>query len=570
MSRSALVPAHWQTGSRDAQDEEALRSEHGVGPLLAAVLAARGLQGQVQEFLNPTYEGLADPSRLPDYGSAIKALMQTRDEGGMVFVHGDYDADGVTSTAILTRFLRKAGFNVTAYVPHRIKRGYGVHDEAVRDAKDAGAALFLTCDCGVSAHEQMAAVRAAGMRSVVTDHHLPKDSLPDADAVVNPHRADSTYPFEDLCGAGVAWQLCAGLGRELGHDLNRVRDAFVDLAGIGTIADVMPLLGENRIIAARGLARMPETKKLGLIELLKVSKKWGPREHIDSTSIGFQVGPRINAVGRIGDAAHALTLLISEDRAEAASLAASLDKLNTERRAIQDRVMEEAMEEAEVRAETDRVIVVMGEGWHEGVIGVVAGKIKEAFHRPAIVLSVLENGTAKGSARSIPGFHLGDAIRAAEPWLMGGGGHAMAAGVQMRPENLDALRAALNAEASGLPAEVFEPRLMLDAEIGPGELDPEQAYELDQLQPFGAAHPEPTFLIRGATVASPRPLGQDGRHLRLTIDRKGECAPAVAFGLAEQLSAPGQTWDFAARLQLNRFNGRTEARWLIDQARPST
>ncbi len=561
--------ARWAVTPRDPDAEARLRSELGLGPLACAALAARGWTdpGAARELISPSYSQLADPRLLPDFEEAVRALLKVRAEEGLVFVHGDYDVDGVSSTAILARFLQRTGFRVHPYVPHRIERGYGVHADAVRDAQALGAGLFLTCDCGVSAHEQMQAVRDAGMAAVVTDHHLPKDSLPVADAVVNPHRSDSRYPFADLCGAGVAWQLCAGLGRELGHDIDRVREAYVDLAALGTVADVMPLRGENRVIASLGLQRLPHTRKPGLIELLAVCGLLGPDRHITSRSIGFQIGPRINAVGRISDAAHALRLLLTEERSEAKMIAQELDRYNTERREEQERVLVQARELAAARPDCERVLLVLGEDWHEGVIGIVAGRLKDDSYRPALVATKLEDGSAKGSARSVPGFHLGEALDAAAGLMMGHGGHELAAGFRIDPARIDDLRSELNRIAAGLPEEIFRPRLDFDAEIEPEELDPAQARELELLEPFGAANPEPLFLLQDARIAESSPLGKDGRHVRATIEAGGVHAPAVAFGLAEELSRPGARWDFALKLEVNRWNGREEARWSIAQAR---
>ena len=310
----------WMAPERQPAKERVLQEALGVPPLLACVLVQRGYEDPkaAYEFLNPSLDNLGAPQKLPDYEQAQKEILSARERGQLVYVHGDYDVDGVTSAALLSRFLTSVGAKVKTHVPHRTREGYGIHLMAVKEAAEAGAKLFLTCDCGISANEQVEAAKEAGMRVVVTDHHTLGETLPEAHALVNPHRPGSEYPFQELSGVGVAFRLCEGLTAELGYKIDNYRRAFLDLTVLGTVADVMPLVGENRIITRHGLLQLWETKKEGLRALLRESKVQEECGGIlRAWHIGFMLGPRLNAAGRIDDAARSLNLLMTSDRGEA-------------------------------------------------------------------------------------------------------------------------------------------------------------------------------------------------------------------------------------------------------------
>ena len=380
-----------------------------VTPLVAQILLRRGIADATaaEAFLNPSYDHFHDPRLLPDYHAAVKEILGARERGETIAVHGDYDVDGVTSAALFTRYLRRIGCTVAPHVPHRVTEGYGIHLDAVEWARKQGAKLFLTCDCGISAHEQIEAIKVAGMVPVVTDHHSVKDTLPGAAAVVNPHRADSVYPFSELSGVGVVLKLCAGITEELGHKAKDFYRAFLDLATLGTVADVMPLVGENRTIVSLGLPALAQSRKIGIQALLETCDLLSANR-ITARDIGYRIGPRINAAGRIDDSALALELLLTEDRVRARELAMQIEQINADRREQQIKACEEAREMV-VATEADRfnVIVVASPDWHPGLVGIVAGKLVDAFRRPAFVGSVNQHGIAKTSARSIPGFDLG-------------------------------------------------------------------------------------------------------------------------------------------------------------------
>ncbi|MES1227275.1 MAG: DHH family phosphoesterase, partial [Armatimonadota bacterium] len=312
------TPTLWSWPTYAGEAILKLRVELGLSEVLAQALVARGLTdvSEVEKFLNPSVDQFHDPRLLPDYDQAVKAILNAKETGQQIYVHGDYDVDGVTSTALFTRFLKRIGCKVVPHVPHRLREGYGIHLDAVRWAKEQGSEVFLTCDCGVKAHEQIEAVREAGMVAVVTDHHAIGETLPEAVAVVNPHRTDSKYPFSELSGVGVVFKLCAGITQELGLDVNKFYRAYLDLAVLGTVADVMPLIGENRVITALGLQQLQYTRKEGLKALISVSQL-NDVPKFSSRDIGYRLGPRINAVGRIDDPTVALDLLLTEDQDEA-------------------------------------------------------------------------------------------------------------------------------------------------------------------------------------------------------------------------------------------------------------
>lgn len=568
MNVAAAPSSIWTVTQRSPEKESLLVRELGVPAIVAAVLVGRGLESPdaAQTFLKPELDQLHDPSLLPDYSQAVAAILRAKDAKEKFYVHGDYDVDGVTSAALFTRFLRKLGCDVVPHVPHREREGYGIHISAVRDAAEQGAKLFLTCDCGVSAFEQVEAAHEAGMRVVVTDHHEVGEEVPNAEAVVNPHRKESVYPWSDLSGVGVAFKLCAGITSELGHRKELFYRAYLDLAALGTVADVMPLLDENRVITKFGLSCLGSTKKEGLRALLEVSNLDG-RRNLTARNIGFQLGPRINAVGRIDDSDVALRLLLTEDRHEAVRLAEILDEHNQQRRAEQDRMLLEAIEEAEqMQAAGSPALVIARKGWHPGIIGIVAGKLAERFRRPTFVIAIDESGQAKGSARSIEGFNLAEAIGATSEHLKSGGGHEMAAGFSLDESTIGDFRAAVEGHASLLlKPEDYLPKFKIDAVATGAEAGPEALADLQALEPFGQANPEPLFASHGVHLLEVSPTSNPD-HARLTIEAAdGTIRSGMAFGIGRALADldSKQKIDVAFTIDENHWNGRAYFRWML-------
>jgi single-stranded-DNA-specific exonuclease len=556
---------------RDRAQERLLQQELGVPPAVAAVLVRRGYSDPVdaEKFLNPKLDDLGDPRLLPDYEIAEAEILGARERGERIFIHGDYDADGVTSAALFTRFLEAIKCDVQVHVPHRMKEGYGIHLSAVEKAREAGAKLFLTCDVGISAHEQVEAAREAGMRVVVTDHHTVGPTLPNALAVVNPHRADSEYPFQELCGAGVVFRLCEGLARSLDLPVDKYRQRFLDLAVVGTIADVMPLLGENRIIARHGLAALSGTERKGLIALKRVAELLDNTK-LKSYHIGFQIGPRLNATGRIDDAARALQLLLTRDTAEADKLADEIDKINTERQAQQREMVDQAVAQVmEMELESRYAIVVGNPDWHPGIVGLVASRLVEVFRRPAFAYTVdPETGRIKGSARSIPGFHLANAIRANSE-IMDGGGHAMAAGFSAPGELFDEVEKALNDyAASVLTPEDFQPVVEVDAEVTSSEITFREIEALEMLEPFGQANPTPVFCTRGCVLYEMTPTKNGSQKVRVSAESGPALTGFYPVLEAPEWFSPKMTADVIFVPELNEWQGMRTVQWKIRHIEP--
>ena len=560
----------WTVGPRNPVAEARLVKELEVPVLVAALLAQRGLTDPAQAwaFLNPSLDDLQDPTKLPDYIPARDAILNARETKELIYVHGDYDVDGVTSAAIFHRFLTKIGCHIHTHVPHRTKEGYGINLDAVAEAKQLGAKLFLTCDCGIAACEQVAQARAAGMVVVVTDHHAIGKEIPDAEAVVNPHRTDSEYVFSELSGAGVVFRLCDGLTRELGFPIQGFYRAFLDLAAIGTIADVMPLIGENRIIAKFGLEKLQDTQKVGLQALMREAKVGQePGKPVRARDVGWQLGPRLNAVGRIEDAAAALQLLIENDAHAAATLARQLEQINFERRSQTMRVADEAEEMVRSNGYDDRALIMVASAdWHPGIVGIVASRLVERFHRPSFVMTLdAERGICKGSARSIPAFHLADAIWA-HPDLMAGGGHAMAAGCSFPIDRLAEVRSALETYAgSRLTADDLVPAVSADMEVTWDEVTMAAADGIQLLEPFGCANPEPVFLGKAVSLSQIRPT-RAPQHVRLVMrQNEGTAFLGIAFGIGEALTemGAGSVVDLLFRPEVNEFRGDRELQWKV-------
>lgn len=565
--------ALWKAVPRNKTAEAALSDALGVPSLVAALLVGRGVADpdKADKFLNPSLEHLHDPSLLPDYQPAVAAILDARDQGQTIYVHGDYDVDGVTSTALFTRFLKVIGCKVVPHVPHRMKEGYGIHLDAIQWAKDQGTDLFLTCDCGISAHQQVEAATQLGMKVVVTDHHQVGETLPGAVAVVNPHRKDARYPWPELAGVGVAFKLCAGLTQELGHPVDKYYRAYLDLAVLGTVADVMPLLDENRVITKFGLEQLRQTRKIGLKALLNVADLT-TQAKLTSRHIGFQLGPRINAVGRIEDSATALDLMLCEDPIEASKMAGYLNSVNEDRKAEQSRCVEEAIARVEAEGVGDSFTLLLADAtWHAGLIGLIAGRLVEKFRRPAFVLTIAD-GVAKGSARSIPGFDLGAAIKEVKPLLIGGGGHEMAAGVSMDPMNIGAFKEEIEKLAQRtLKLEDLRPTLDIDVEVDAAEARPEVFYQLQRLEPFGTANCTPTFAVRGVSLESVQPTSNP-EHAKVVFGTPDGLRHAMAFRIGEKVAAlgAGATVDVAFTLEENVFNGQATVRWCVQDVQLSS
>lgn len=566
MDKLSLSGKRWIAPKVDAEASLRFQQELEVSRIAGDLLVQQGFTDAetAYRFLNPSLDELGAPNLLPDYNVAVDEIMAARERGDLIFIHGDYDVDGVTSAAILDRFLKKIGCKVHTHVPHRIKEGYGINMSLVHEAKIRNTGLFLTCDCGISAHNQIDAAREAGMRVVVTDHHSLQETMPNAHAVVNPHRTDSRYPHSELSGAGVVFRLCEGIAGEIDPgSVPSFRKNFLDLAALGTIVDVMPLTGDNRIIAKYGLERLSESKKKGIVALKSVSDV---KDVVTMYDVGFRLGPRLNAAGRIDDATLSLRLLLAEDETEAMDLAMELDRHNTDRRAYQDRIAEEAINAVNALPELPPILLMFDSEWHPGVVGIVAGKLRERFNRPAFVGCIdPETGRGKASGRSIPGLNLATLIQN-YPALVSGGGHAMAAGIGFDADQLQLIRRAFEQYVlQTVRPDDLIPSIEISAELENEIIDFEFLAQLSKFEPYGMANPKPIFCACGVKIESIRPMGAGGTHARLTLSNSNHrMVQAVAFGQYELLcNLSGQIADIAFEPQINEYNGTKSVQWRI-------
>ena len=560
--------------------EEAERAAGGPGSgLVERVLAARGLTdaGERERFLNPTLHMLHDPSGIPDLDAAAARVLGACRGGEKVVIYGDYDADGVTASAVLVRALRAIapGADVSAYIPHRLDEGYGLNGDALRELAASGARVVVSVDCGVTAVAEARLAKNLGLELIITDHHNPPASmedLPDA-MVLHPRRPDSAYPFGELCGAGVAFKLAWRLAT-LSCGSERVpaalRETLLELLGLaalGTVADVVPLVDENRAIAAFGLRRLASSSIPGVRALVEASSVG--RGGVDAEAAGFRLGPRLNAAGRLGHARDALELLLTDDAPRAAALAAELDALNTERRSIERRIADEAGAMAERAGMTGggrRAIVLASEGWHAGVIGIVCSRLVERYGRPVVLLQ-REGGVCKGSCRSVEGFNIAGALGGCAEHLLTHGGHDMAAGLSLEEASLEAFREAFCAAAdAALTEDDLSPGTRVDASASPEELTVDHARGLARLAPFGRSNPAPTLLVRGSRLAEDAGvMGAHGRHGQLRLERAGGAVRCVAWNWGERVETHarelrrGAEIDALVRLKLNEWRGRVSA-----------
>lgn len=552
-------PPRWRLAAPpDRAVAESLAAALGLPVPLAALLVQRGF-GDVEParlFLRPGLERLADPGVLAGLPEAVDTITRAVRAGIPILVHGDYDVDGQCATALLTRALRVAGATVHPFVPHRMRDGYDFGPAGLAEARRVGAGLILTCDCGITAVDTVAAAKAEGIAVVVTDHHLPGPVLPPADAVVDPQRSDDDSGLGTLCGTGIAFKLVQALVEPLGLPKGLAHH-LLDYVAIATVADVVPLVGDNRIMVKHGLRLLAETRWEGLRALLEGADLAG--KELRAGQVGFILAPRLNAVGRIADAKDGLRLLLTDDPAEARELAARCEQCNRERQGLDQRILDEALDEVE-RRWADPVahpaIVLAREGWHPGVVGIVASRVVERYGRPTFLIG-LDGATGKGSGRSIDRFDLHHALTACGAHLERYGGHRMAAGLTIRADRVDAFRERFTAVAAEtLTPDDLGPTQRVDLEIGLAEVSDDLEKWGRHLEPCGMGNASPVFGARGVRLHNPRVVGAN--HLKATLAGGGRTLDAIAFGWADRLGWLGDgTADVAFRLERNEFRGQS-------------
>jgi len=558
-----VAAPRWESSTCDEAAATHLAAVLGISPVVARLLCQRGLGDpeQASRFLAPRLEHLHDPMALADMSRAVERILQAIARRERIAIHGDYDVDGITSTVMLRRALELHGADVVHFIPERLKDGYGLQSAAIDRLHGDGVSLVISVDCGIRGEEAARRARELGVDLIITDHHEPDAELPPAFAVINPKRADCTYPDKYLAGVGVALKLVQALCTRSSHE--SWLPGFIKIAAIGTLADVVPLVGENRVIAKLGLEMLTRgPHKVGLRSLLDVSGLSG--KTIDSYHISFLLAPRVNAAGRMSNPEIATRLLLANDETlaeEARALALQLDAENIRRQEEEATILAAAKKVVQTDPEIGArsVLVVAGEGWHRGVIGIVASKLVETFHRPAIVLSI-EGDTAHGSCRSIPSFDMLGALERCASRLLRFGGHRQAAGLTLESAQIRPLRLEINDVADEvLGPEDLMPRLRIDGDLGFRSINGDVAAGVAALAPFGAGNPRPVFAARGVEIVDgPRKLRE--RHLKMALRQDGRVFRAVAWRAAERheyLEEHRSAVDVAFSLEQNQYNGET-------------
>ena len=502
--------------------------------------------------MNPTRNDFFDPFLMNDMDIAIKRIKKAIENQEKVIIYGDYDVDGITSITVLKSFLKDVGLDVDYYIPNRLEEGYGLNKNAIDEIAKKEYKLMITVDCGISAIEEVDYANSLGIEVIITDHHEPGDEIPKALAVVDNKRKDNKYPFRELAGVGVAFKVSQALAQSM-----NIREEeylkYLDIVCVGTISDIVPLVSENRVITKLGLKLVKQTRNMGLRAIINSSGY----SQINSTTISFGVAPRINACGRMGKAEQALKLLLSKDIYEVNKLTQELNSYNRERQEIEKEIFENVLTKIEQNnLAKNRTIVVGGENWHHGVIGIVSSKITEKYFKPSILLSFEEDGTGKGSGRSIPGFDLHEALMKCENCLEKFGGHSMAVGLTIKKENLEQFYKEFEKIAEENKTENIVPIINVDAKIELDKIDKSVVEDLKQLEPFGEANKTPTFALKNIRIDSIRALSE-GKHLKLTLRENNQIINAIGFNIGELAEAYkiGDKIDIAGVLEINTFNG---------------
>lgn len=550
-----MILRKWEVRPLDKERAAAFAQTYGVPFFLAMLMNIRGLDdaAHLREFLGEG-EPLSDPFLLKDMDKAAARITRAVDNMEKIAVYGDYDADGVTSTAMLYSYLETRGADVIFYIPQREGEGYGMNIGAVEYLKEQGVSLIVTVDNGISSVQEVARANELGIDVVVTDHHRPQEILPDAVAVVDAYRPDDTSPYKHFSGVGIAFKLLMALEDGAG-DVEDLLEAYSDLAAIGTIGDIVPLTGENRTLIRAGLERLSQSDRPGVQALLENAGIAG--KALTSTNVAFTLVPRINATGRMGAPERAVRLLISGYEEEAEVLSEEICADNEERRRVEAEIAEAAFADIEAKGYMkDRVVVVDGENWHHGVIGIVASRVTERCGKPCMIISRGET-EAKGSGRSIEGFSLFEAICACGDLLVKFGGHPMAAGITLKPENIEAFRKRINRYAAEHFPQMPTQTVTLDCKLNPAALSVSMAQSLTQLEPFGNGNPQPVFGLFNMELSNVTPVGGGG-HLRLTLEKNGAVITAMRFNTKpEELPYHiGDKIDLAVQLEAREFRGQ--------------
>lgn len=544
----------WQIFEPDKNKIEEIKSKYKVNQLLATILANRNIleEEDIRLFLNPTRNDFYNPFLITDMDIAVNRIIKAIENKENITIYGDYDVDGITSITVLKSFLNDIGVETNTYIPNRLIEGYGLNKEAIDKISKKGCNLMITVDCGISAIEEIEYANSLGIETIITDHHEAGNEIPKAIAVIDNKRKDSKYPFRELAGVGVVFKLIQAIGITL-----KLKEEsylkYLDIVCIGTISDIVPLVDENRVIAKLGLLLVAQTKNIGLRSIINSSGY----NKIDSNTISFGVAPRINACGRMGKAEEALELFLSKDKNEVNELTNKLNEHNRKRQETEKTIFENAVKKIkEEHLDENKAIIVGGENWHHGVIGIVSSKITEMYFKPSILFSFEEDGIGKGSGRSIPGFDLHEALMKCSDTIEKFGGHSMAVGITVKKDNLEKFKKEFEQIATQSKIDEIIPIINIDAKVDLSDIDKEMVESLKQLEPFGEANKMPVFAFKNLKIDSIRALSE-GKHLKLTLKDNNYIINAIGFNigyLANEYRI-GDKIDVAGVLEINTFNG---------------
>ena len=566
----------WQIRESDPELAEHLASALDVHPLVARLLTQRqvGSEEAGRKFLSPALSDLHDPGVMKGMQPAVDRLVQAVKDGEQVCIYGDYDVDGVTSVSLLLLFLKEVGLSPDYFIPSRLREGYGLNPESIAAIAEKGTSLLITVDCGISDLEEIRQAREAGMDVIIIDHHQVPEQLPPAVAILDPHQPGCPFPAKDLAAVGVTFNLVMALRarlRELGrfeHGEEPNLKEYLDLVALGTVADIVPLLDENRIITHFGLSELTAGRRPGVAALKEMAGMLS--KPVAVGQVAFRLAPRINAVGRLGEASSAVELLTTNSYSRALSLARELEKANSERQSIEQRILKQAREEAQKAVDRgDQALVLASEEWHPGVIGIVASKLVDRYSRPVVMIA-LEGEQGRGSARGTEQVHLYQTLVACADTLRAFGGHRAAAGLSIARERVDDFRAAFLSQVQEAAArEPAEKRILVDGEVQPSGFDHRLVEQLGVLAPFGLGNPEPLFVARNLTVKSSRKVGREPPyHLKMALAEGGQTWDAIGFGMGERANDVIECMDLVYTPEFNTWEGKVSIQLKLRDLRP--
>ena len=556
----------WECYEVDEIKVKELIDKYNINEILAKILVNKNITSkeEIDLFINPTRNDFHDPFMMPDMEIAVERILKAIENKERIMIYGDYDADGITSITVLKSFLEERGLDVASYIPNRLNEGYGLNKEAIEKIYDDGYRLMITVDCGITGIEEIDYANSLGIETIVTDHHEPAEEIPKAIAVVDAKRKDNEYPFNQLAGVGVVFKLIQAISTKLKLEEKEYLK-YLDIVCIGTISDIVPLVNENRVIAKLGLKLVAQTKNIGLKALLDIIGF----KNIDSSTVSFGIAPRINACGRMGNEQLALDLFLCKDKNLAKELAIKLNEYNVERQSIEKKIFDEAVEKIEKKEKDSTCIIIGSEGWHHGIIGIVASKVTDMYFKPSILVC-FEDGVGKGSGRSIPGFDLHEALMKCSDKLDKFGGHAMAVGVTVKKDNFDGFKQELEEYAKKSEIDKIVPVVNIDSELSLKNINIENVKSLNVLEPYGEANKMPMFLFKNLKINSIRALSE-GKHLKLTLKDDNFMIDAIGFNmgnLSEEYLLDDKV-DIVGNLDINIFNGNENVQIILKDIRKS-